>query len=181
MTRFVDTEKALNDFGKYVVQQSRSRLSKGKHNYTKELYNSLSYNIVEDEQGSLIQFFMEEYGEYQDQGVKGVKKVYPESSKSPFSYKPTSKLIGLEYKTGVFSDWARYRGIQPRNKKSGRFGSYKTMGYILATLIKKKGIRATGFFTKSFELAVKRLPAELLETFTLDVESGIVLIINKEI
>ena len=34
-----EMQRELNRFGKYVVQQSRSNLTKGKHNATKELYN----------------------------------------------------------------------------------------------------------------------------------------------
>ena len=35
------TQEALNKFAKYVIQQSRSNLTKGKKNVSKELYNSL--------------------------------------------------------------------------------------------------------------------------------------------
>ena len=121
---------------------------------------------------------MQGYGEFQDKGVKGTQSKYPQSSNSPFSYKPSSNLRGLEYNTGIFSKWAKFRGLQPRDKK-GRFGSYKTMGYILADSIKKKGIKATMFFTKSFEMGFERLPQELQEAFLIDVEYAIVLAAKK--
>ena len=35
----------LIKFGKYVVQQARTNLTKGKHNFDKTLYNSLRYDI----------------------------------------------------------------------------------------------------------------------------------------
>jgi len=35
----------LIKFGKYVVQQARSNLTKGNHNFSKELYSSIKYNI----------------------------------------------------------------------------------------------------------------------------------------
>ena len=38
----------LNAFGKYVVQQSRSNLTKQKRNATKNLYNSIHYNLDKD-------------------------------------------------------------------------------------------------------------------------------------
>ena len=37
--------KALEKYAKYVIQQSRSNLTRGKNNATKQLYNSLEYNI----------------------------------------------------------------------------------------------------------------------------------------
>ena len=38
--RLEETRDALNSFGKYVVQQSRSNLTKGKKNSTSDLYKS---------------------------------------------------------------------------------------------------------------------------------------------
>ena len=150
-------QKELNDFGKYVVQQSRTNLTKGKHNATKELYNS---------------FQMEDYGMFQDRGVKGVKSNYVVNKNSPFSYKQNSNLIGLEYHTGVFAKFAKRMGMQPRDKK-GKFGSYKTMGFILANSIKNKGVKASMFFTKPFEQAFKRLPEELAESLAKDLTDNI--------
>ena len=171
---FDNINKALKDFGNYVVQQSRTNLTKGNHNASKELYNSITYTLDKEEKGFLINFLMEEYGAYQDQGVKGVKSNYIVNKNSTFSYKRSSNLIGLEKKTGVFSKFARRVGLQPRDKK-GRYGSYETMGYILAHSIKNKGIKASMFFTKPFEAAFKRLPEELVKDFVLDIEKGIIL------
>ena len=165
-------QKELNDFGKYVVQQSRTNLTKGKHNATKELYNSIGYFVDKTAQGYKISFKMEDYGMFQDRGVKGVKSNYIANKNSPFSYKQNSNLIGLEYHTGVFAKFAKRMGMQPRNKK-GQFGSYKTMGYILARSIKNKGIKASMFFTKPFEQAFKRLPEDLAETLAKDITNNI--------
>ncbi len=171
---FNEVDKELKKFGNYIIQQSRSNLTKGGKNYTNELYNSLGYNIEESGDGFIIDFFMEDYGTFQDRGVKGVKSNYLENKNTPFSYKASSNLKGLEYKTKIFSKWARYRKLQPRDKK-GRFGTYESMGYILANSIKNKGIKATMFFSKPFEAALERLPIELINSFTLDVENSILL------
>ena len=165
-------ETELNNFGKYVVQQSRSNLTKKKHNATKELYNSIGYFVDKTAQGYKLSFQMEDYGMFQDRGVKGVKSNYVVNKNSPFSYKQNSNLIGLEYHTGVFAKFAKRMGMQPRNKK-GQFGSYKSMGYILARSIKNKGIKASMFFTKPFEQAFKRLPEDLAETLAKDITNNI--------
>ena len=165
-------ETELNNFGKYVVQQSRSNLTKKKHNATKELYNSIGYFVDKTAQGYKISFEMEDYGMFQDRGVKGVKSNYIANKNTPFSYKQNSNLIGLEYHTGVFAKFAKRMGMQPRNKK-GQFGSYKSMGYILARSIKNKGIKASMFFTKPFEQAFKRLPEDLAETLAKDITNNI--------
>ena len=100
-------KKALEKYAKYVIQQSRSNLTKKKNNASKQLYNSLEYKI----QGDKISFLSEDYGEYLDKGVKGAKSTYPESSASPFKYttkQPPSK---------AFDKWSIRKGIAPRDKK----------------------------------------------------------------
>ena len=178
MTDFARTDYVLRQFGNYVVQQSRSNLTKGKHNVDGELYNSIKYELKVEEDGVVIEFFMEDYGVFQDKGVRGVEKTYSQSANSPFSYKQSSNLKGFEYATGTFAKWAKFRGMQPRDKK-GRFGTYKTMGFILANSIKKKGIKATMFFTKPFNKALERLPQELIDAMVLDVEQEIIIATKK--
>ena len=176
-----ETREALNKFAKYVIQQARTNLTKKKtdptSNYTKELYNSLEYLpfIKGDDIG--VKFFMEDYGVFQDRGVKGVKGG---SSLSNFSYKTSSDLIGLEYQTsnkgkqlGMFGKWAKFKRYQARDKK-GRFVSYKSTGYALANIIKNYGIKPSMFFTKPFERAFKNLPLELQDSFVNDIEKSII-------
>lgn len=161
-----EVKRALNAFGKYVIQQARTNLTKGKKNFSKGLYESLDYNIDDVGAGMKIIFEMEDYGMYQDRGVKGTRSG---RSLSGFKYKESSNLIGLEYHTGIFSKWARSKGLQPRDKK-GRFGSYKSMGYILARSIKEKGIKPSLFFTKPFEKGLKRLPPDIQKALEKDLE-----------
>lgn len=162
----IEVKRALNAFGKYVIQQARTNLTKGKKNFSKGLYESLDYNIDDVGAGMKIIFEMEDYGMYQDRGVKGTRSG---RSLSGFKYKESSNLIGLEYHTGIFSKWARSKGLQPRDKK-GRFGSYKSMGYILARSIKEKGIKPSLFFTKPFEKGLKRLPPDIQKALEKDLE-----------
>ena len=133
-------KKALEKYAKYVIQQSRSNLTKKKNNASKQLYNSLEYKI----QGDKISFLSEKYGEFIDKGVKGSKSTYPESSASPFKY--TTK----QPPSSVFDKWSIRKGIAPRDKQ-GRFVSRQSLNFLIARSIKNKGIRATLFFTKPFE------------------------------
>lgn len=133
-------KKALEKYAKYVIQQSRSNLTKKKNNASKQLYNSLEYKI----QGDKISFLSEKYGEFIDKGVKGSKSTYPESSASPFKY--TTK----QPPSSVFDKWSIRKGIAPRDKQ-GKFVSRQSLNFLIARSIKNKGIRATLFFTKPFE------------------------------
>ena len=163
--RLEKTEALLESFKNFVTQQARTRLTKNKKNVSKELYNSIRGNVKVSENSFEIDFEMEDYGLFQDKGVSGTKKKY----NTPYSYKSSSKLIGLEYNTGTFAKWAKAKGYQPR-LKNGQFGSYKQMGYMIAINKKKYGIKPSLFFTKPFEQAFEKLPNELIKEFGLDVE-----------
>lgn len=165
-----NTEEILEKFAKRVIQQSRTRLTKGKMNVDKKLYNSLRYDLKVYPTAFMLNFFMEEYGMFVDKGVKGTKS----SAKAPdskFRYKPSSNLVGLEAATGVFGKWAKKKGFRLRDAK-GKFakGTYKRMGFILAQSIKKKGIKASHFFSRSFEQTYEKLPNELIQAYKLDLE-----------
>ena len=164
-----ETNKALNKFAKYVIQQARTNLTKGKKNVSNELYKSLDSDVKIHRNSLSMDMVMDKYGMFQDRGVKGTKSG---KSLSGFSYKSSSNLIGFEAATGTFAKQAKHKRMQPRDKK-GRFGSYKTMGFILANSIKKKGIKPSMFFTKPFEQEFKKLPNELIEAYALDLENFI--------
>jgi len=76
----------LNRFGKYVVQQARTNLTKQNKNVNKTLYNSIGYNLEQTANGLTLSFEMEDYGVYQDKGVSGTKVKY----NTPFKY--TNKM-----------------------------------------------------------------------------------------
>ena len=162
------TKKYLNDFAKYVIQQSRSNLSKQGKNVDKTLYNSLDREIEVSANSFRLSFLMEDYGAFQDQGVSGTKRKY----NTPFSYK--SKRPPLK----PITDWVTKRRFQFR-KENGKFMSYKSTAYLIAGGILKNGIKPSLFFTKPFEKAFERLPDELVEAYGLDVEEFLKYTITK--
>ena len=162
------TYKYLNDFAKYVIQQSRSNLSKSRKTNTKALYNSLDADIEVSANSFRMTFLMEDYGMFQDQGVSGTKKKY----NTPFSYK--SKRPPLQ----PILNWVEKRRFQFR-KENGKFMSYKSTAFLITQGIFKKGIKPSLFFTKPFEKAFERLPDELVEAYGLDVEQFLKYTITK--
>jgi hypothetical protein len=68
--KFKELEKELERFSEYVIQQARSRLTRLNKNEGK-LYKSLDYEIDQEKDAFLIEFFMEKYGMFVDKGVKG--------------------------------------------------------------------------------------------------------------
>ena len=164
-----NTISTLTAFKKYVIQQARTNLTKGEKNFSRELYDSLEGKVTFDDTRVNIDFTMEEYGLYQDKGVKGVNSNYVENKNSPFSYKSSSNLVGLEGATGQFGKWAKHKKLRWRNQKSGKYLSYQSIGFILANSIKNKGIKASMFFTKPFEKAFDNLDEDLREAYGKDV------------
>ena len=79
----LEVEKTLKKFRDYVIQQSRSNLTKSGKNSSKELYNSIDGEVVTENGFSIVGFMMAEYGAYQDKGVSGKIKKY----NTPYSYK----------------------------------------------------------------------------------------------
>jgi len=158
----------LNKFAKYVIQQSRSNLSKGKKNVSKELYNSLGYEISQSGSSMSLGFDMVDYGKFQDRGVSGTEKKY----NTPYKY--TNKMPPAK----AFDKWTVRKGIAPRGK-GGKFEKRKGLNYAIAKSIYKKGIRPSMFFTKPFAAAFKRLPDELVEAYSIGIEKQIQVNISK--
>ena len=163
MRKPINTERALNKFGKAVVQQSRSRLTKEKKNATSDLYNSLSFTPAKiSNNGNIVSFSFEmlDYGEYVDKGVSGVDQKYD----TPYAYttKPPPP--------SVFAEWAKAKGFKPRDK-NGKFITNKAFGFIMSRHIFSKGQKPTKFFSLSFEQQFKKLPSEIVKAFNLDLDN----------
>jgi len=164
-----DTQDALNAFGKYVVQQSRRRLTQGNKNASKRLYESLGYELKVMPNSFSMAFLMENYGEYQDKGVSGTEVKY----NTPYKY--TNKMPP----PSAFSQWVVRKGLKGTRDASGRFVSRKGLQFAIAKSIFKKGIKPSLFFTKPFEAAFKNLPNDIVEAYGLDVENFLKTTINN--
>jgi hypothetical protein len=162
-------EQVLRRFRDYVIQQSRSNLSKGGKNVSKELYNSLKGEILTENNYSIVGFSMAEYGQFQDKGIKG-KSSSLKAPNSPFRFGTGSgKKGGL---TKNIDKWVRAKGFQFRDKKSGKFMSYEQTGYLISRSIFQKGIKPSLFFTKPFEAGYKKyIDTDLMKAFGQDIDT----------
>ena len=164
-------QDALDKFKSSVIKQARTNLTKGRapfgsHNNTRKLYNSLKGEAKVYAKGYYLNFQMEEYGNYQDKGVKGKRS----SSRAPNSpYKFGSGKGAKGGLTEGIQRWVKARKFQFKDKK-GKFMSYDATAWIITRSIYAKGIRPTLFFTKPFEAAYKRLPQELVNDLKIDLE-----------
>jgi hypothetical protein len=165
--------KLIDKYKNYVVQQSRSNLSKRKMNDTKELYNSIKGEVVHDKKYTLVGFSMIDYGWYQDQGVKG--------KKGKFETRQDYKKGGFQFGTGTgkkgglrtaIAKWVERRHIQFRDRKTGKFLTYQSTAFIIARSIYMKGLKPSLFFTKPFVEGYKKyIETDLIKAFGQDVET----------
>jgi len=165
------TKQYLDSFGKYIVQQSKTNLSKKGKKDTSDLYNSISYDLTVSKNSFQLSFKMTDYGEFVDLGVKGVTSSF-KAPNSPFKFGTGTGMKGGLTK-GI-DGWVQRKRIQFKQRDGkgvkGQFLSYKQTSFLIRRAIWHKGIETTNFFTKPFEMAFKRLPDELIETYALEVE-----------
>ena len=167
-----NVQKELNRFAKDVIQQSRTNLTKGRtpygsYNDTKKLYNSLDSVIKGSKNSFQLEFLMEDYGLFQDKGVKG-KSSSSKAPNSPYKFgSGRGKKGGL---TDGINKWVRRKKFQFRDKKTGRFMSYDSTAFLITRSIYQKGIKPSLFFTKPFQKAFKNLDEDMIKAYRLDVE-----------
>lgn len=163
-----NTEALIKRYRDYVIQQSKSNLSKSIKNNTKELYNSIKGEIVSEKNYTIVGFKMADYGMYQDQGVKGKSS----SAKAPNSRFKFGSGTGPEGGlTQGIEKWVKQKGIQFRDKKSGRFISYQSTAFIITRSIYQTGLRPSLFFTKPFEAGKKKyIDGEIGQAFAMDID-----------
>ena len=159
-----EVQKALDRFRDHVIGQAKRNLTTKDKNVSKRLYNSLKGEVKAFPNSIGMYFSMEEYGAYQDLGVKG-KKSSSKAPESPYRFgSGTGKRGGL---TEGMQKWVERRRIQFRNK-DGKFMSYKSTAWVMTKSIYAKGIKPSLFFTKPFEAAYKNLPEQLIEKYGLE-------------
>jgi len=165
----LEVEKVITKFRDYVIQQSRSNLSKTGHNNSKSLYNSLKGEVVTENNYTIVGFQMADYGTFVDLGVKG-KTSSNKAPDSPYKFgSGTGKKGGL---TKGINQWVKQKGFQFRDRKSGRFLSYDSTAYLITRSIFHKGIKPSLFFTKPFEAGYKKyIDVDLLKAFGQDIET----------
>ena len=164
-------ERYLNSFGKQVVNRAKGNLQKAKGGGT-NLENSLSFKVITDADGFSVQFFMDSYGTFVDKGVSGtdVRRSFKDYKGKTISspYKYTTK----QPPSRVLDKWIVKKGIAPRDEK-GRFMSRKSISFLIARSIKRKGIKGISFFQKPLMLGLKQFGKEMLGAVKDDIINGL--------
>ena len=147
-----EVQKILDDFRNRVIKEAKQGLPRD----TGSLAKSLKSYVKESKNSIQISFTMNEYGFYQDRGVKGVR-----SGKSLSGYQfgtGSGKKGGL---TKGINEWVQRKQIQFRDRDTGRFMSYDQTARTIIRSIWQKGIKPSMFFTRPFEKYYRRLPKQV--------------------
>ena len=154
-----EVQKLLDDFRDKVIKEAKQGLPRD----TGSLAKSLKSYVKESKNSIQISFTMNEYGFYQDRGVKGVR-----SGKSLSGYQfgtGSGKKGGL---TKGINEWVQRKQIQFRNRDTGQFMSYDQTARTIIRSIWQKGIKPSMFFTRPFEKYYRKLPKQVTEKYALD-------------
>jgi len=169
MSREKRIQQVIDNFGKYVIKQARSNLTKGRKNTSSSLYSSLGFKGRAKGESFEGSFFMEDYGLFVDQGVKG-KNSFIKAPASPFRFGTgTGRPGGL---SESIPKWVRAKRFQFRDKKSGKFMSYEQTGFLIARSIYQKGIKPSYFFSKPFAIGFAKLPLEIAKAMKSEEENS---------
>jgi len=150
--KFKNLERYLNSFGKQIVKKAVANLSAADKKGA--LANSIDFFVIKKGKSLTIRFKMASYGQFVDKGVSGTdkKRSYKDfkgkTLKSPYKY--TTK----QPPSRVLDKWIVKKGIAPRDAK-GRFMSRKSISFLIARSIKKKGIQGISFFQKPLMIGMK--------------------------
>jgi hypothetical protein len=150
------TELAFERFAKAVVRKAKGNLTRDGHKNTGALYRSLdNWELKVSKQGSVsLTFSYEDYGEFQDKGVKGAA-----------NFKSHKMTEATPY---------RFRDKMPPKKPIEAFIKAKGIdvnAFVIQRSIFQKGIPQTLFFTKPFRDSFKALPENILDAFGGDVDN----------
>jgi hypothetical protein len=179
-------ERYLDSFGKQVVKDSKGLLNTAKGSTALE--KSIRFQVVPDDTGFSVNFYMQNYGTYLDKGVSGNEKI-----RSFTDYKGTTRVSNYSYTTkqpptGILELWIKKKGLKGRKslikhrkvgsskkiKGAGQFITDKSFAFAIAKTIKRKGIKSLSFFQKPLGIGYEKLKKELLKEVKMDIENYLV-------
>ena len=166
----VALERYLNSFGKQIVKQAKKNLSAaGKKG---ALENSIDFFVIKKGGSITVRFKMNSYGAFVDKGVSGTK-----TKRSYKDYKGKTKSSPFKYKakqppSSIIEKWIKRKGLKGRDKK-GRFITHKSLSFLIARSIKKKGIKGISFFQKPLMLGMKQFSSKFGKAIADDIVNSL--------
>ena len=176
-------KKAMQNYANYVVREARNNLAKeGKAGG--QLDKSLGFELKQNrgskgkfESGYNVEFFMEDYGIYQDLGVKGIGGQRKTGKNKGVAFENKGKGGKFQFRKGVpnrsmiksLNTWIKRKGIKGRNEKTGRFITNQSLSFAIAKSVFHTGIKRSLFFTKPFEAGITKYDNDIANAYGDDI------------
>ena len=176
-------KKAMQNYANYVVKEARNNLAKeGKAGG--QLDKSLGFELKQNrgskgkfESGYNVEFFMEDYGIYQDLGVKGIGGQRKTGKNKGVAFENKGKGGKFQFRKGVpnrsmiksLNTWIKRKGIKGRNEKTGRFITNQSLSFAIAKSVFHTGIKRSLFFTKPFEAGITKYDNDIANAYGDDI------------
>ena len=152
---FKHTMKALNDFGKVIIDNYKSQLEAEQMN-NGELYRTISYSVSAGTGGWVVSVSLENYWKYIEYGRR------------PGKMPPVSAI----------ENWIKVKQILPRpiTLKSGKsvVPTIPQLSFLIARKIGRDGIRPRPFFKQSFEDAKREFLQKIEEAILADIKESLI-------
>ena len=152
---FKHTMKALNDFGKVIIDNYKSQLEAEQMN-NGELYRTISYSVSTGTGGWVVSVSLADYWKYVEYGRR------------PGKMPPVSAI----------ENWINVKQIVPHSMtlKSGKtvIPTIPQLSFLIARSIGRRGIAPKPLFQKSFETAKQQFMQVIKDAITQDIKESLV-------
>lgn len=152
---FKHTMKALNDFGKVIIDNYKSQLEAEQMN-NGELYRTISYSVSTGTGGWVISVSLADYWKYVEYGRR------------PGKMPPVSAI----------ENWIKVKQIIPHSMtlKSGKtvIPTIPQLSFLIARSIGRRGIAPKPLFQKSFEAAKQQFIQVIKDAITQDIKENLI-------
>jgi hypothetical protein len=158
-SQFPLTRKYMTEYGKQVTDEMKTRLLNAKRTYksgtfsvginTGSLFYSLKYRTGENDNEFFVTFFMNEYGQYVDKGVRPQPKYLK------------GKGSGRSNFISALKKWCKKKGLD------------EGMAFPIRRNIWKFGIKPTNFFTIPTTRRQKQFEQMVAKNMAKDIDNNI--------
>ena len=156
-----NTKLILDEFGKQFIDAYRSGLDAKNANASRDLYNSLNFEVKIGEQTISLDIELNDYWKYLEYGRKGEETSYPEAY-YPAHFPPTSAI----------EEWIQIKPVIPE-QRNGKLPTQKQLAFLIARSIYEQGIEPRFIFRDAGDSVWEQLKDALEEAITKDVNNNI--------
>ena len=156
-----NTKLILDSFGKQFIDAYRAGLDAKNANASRDLYNSLNFEVKIGKQSISLDILLNDYWKYLEYGCKGTETSYPDAY-YPAHFPPTKAI----------EEWIKIKPVIPE-QRNGKLPTQKQLAFLIARSINKKGIEPRFIFRDSVDDIWEQLKDALNEAIEKDVENNI--------